>query len=166
MNWADWTILAVIGVSTAISLKRGFVREALSLLVWVAAVFVALAFHDRLATLIGERIAAPSLRTLVAFGILFVLTLVLGAVLNGLVASLVRATGLTGTDRVLGMVFGLTRGALICLAVVVVAPMLLPVREDGWWQESRLIPHFSLLEDWARTHFGRLVEAVGNWVGR
>src|SRR5690625_164559 len=106
MNWADWTILAVIGVSTAISLKRGFVREALSLLVWVAAVFVALAFHDRLATLIGERIAAPSLRTLVAFGILFVLTLVLGAVLYGMFACQVRAPGWAETGQVLGRDLG------------------------------------------------------------
>lgn len=158
MNWADWIIVAIIGVSCLISLKRGFVKEALSLVVWVAAFIVAIAFHDRLATLLIDHISAPSLRSLIAFAALFIVTLIIGALVNAMVAALVQATGLTGTDRLLGMVFGLARGLLVILALVVVLPMLLPVQQDAWWRESQIIPHLTLMEDWARTAFVELVE--------
>src|SRR5690625_2495355 len=105
MNWADWIILAVIGISCVISLKRGFVREALSLVTWVTAFVVAIAFHDRLATLLVDQVGTASLRSLLAFGTLFILTLIIGALVNLLISALVQATGLGGTDRVLGMVF-------------------------------------------------------------
>lgn len=164
MNWADWVILAIIGISGLISLKRGFVKEALSLLVWIAAFVVAIAFHERLAVLLTDQISAPSLRALIAFALLFLATLVVGALVNGLVAMLVEATGLTGTDRVLGMVFGLGRGVLVVLALVVLLPMLLPVNQDRWWQQSQLIPHLALLEGWARTTFGELVNSAGSWL--
>lgn len=165
MNWADWIILAVIGISCVISLKRGFVREALSLVAWVAAFVVAIAFHDRLATLLVDQVSTASLRSLLAFAILFILTLVIGALVNLLISALVQATGLGGTDRVLGMVFGLARGILIILALVVMLPMLLPVREDVWWQESKIIPHLALLENWARTTFSEVVSGIGAWLG-
>lgn len=41
MVWVDYAILAIIGLSTVISLIRGFVKEAISLIVWIAAFFVA-----------------------------------------------------------------------------------------------------------------------------
>jgi len=75
MNWADWVILAILVVSSLISLKRGFVREALSLANWVVAFFVAMAFRDVLATLISPYISTPSIRDMVAFATLFAATL-------------------------------------------------------------------------------------------
>lgn len=165
MNWADWIIVAVIGISGLISLKRGFVKEALSLVVWIAAFVVAIAFHDRLATLLTEQVSAPSLRAMLAFAILFIATLIIGALVNALLSALVQATGLSGTDRVLGMVFGFARGALVILALVVVIPMLLPVQQDAWWQQSRIIPHFALMDEWARTTFADLVGVASAWRG-
>ncbi|MCP5854482.1 CvpA family protein, partial [Klebsiella pneumoniae] len=43
-TWVDWAIIAIIAVSTLISLKRGFVKEALSLLIWIIAGAVAWMF--------------------------------------------------------------------------------------------------------------------------
>lgn len=164
MNWADWIIVAIIGVSGLISLKRGFVKEALSLVVWIAAFVVAIAFHDRLATLLVDQVSAPSLRAMLAFAILFIATLIIGALINSLLSALVHATGLTGTDRVLGMVFGFARGTLVVLALVVVIPLLVPVHEDAWWQQSSIIPHLTLMEGWARTTFADLVGVAGGWL--
>ena len=50
MVWFDYAILAVISISTLISLVRGFVREALSLVVWAGAFFVASQFYLDFAT--------------------------------------------------------------------------------------------------------------------
>ncbi|WP_237059004.1 CvpA family protein [Microbulbifer sediminum] len=149
MNWADWTILAIVAISTLIGLSRGFVREILSLLTWVAAFVIAMMFRDELAPLLSM-VDTPSLRAIAAFAILFLFTLLAGAGLNMTLSAFVEATGLSGTDRTLGMVFGLLRGSIIVLALLIMAPALIPVEGDPWWQESALIPHFLAFEGHAR----------------
>ena len=49
MVWVDYAILAIIGLSTVISLVRGFVKEAISLIVWITAFFVASHYYPYLA---------------------------------------------------------------------------------------------------------------------
>lgn len=151
MNWADWTIVVILVLSSLISIKRGFVKEALSLATWILAVIIALLFSDRLAVLLADSITTPSVREVVAFAILFITTLLVGAMVNYLISELVRITGLSGTDRVLGMIFGLARGFIIVMALLIFLPSLVPVEQDSWWHESRLIPHFLSFEDWARS---------------
>ncbi|MDO6805115.1 CvpA family protein, partial [Wenyingzhuangia sp. 1_MG-2023] len=106
MAVVDWVILAVLGISSLISLKRGFVREALSLAVWIGAFVVARMFSGNLATLLTDYIETNSLRWIAAFVVLFLGTLAIGAMVNHLIVEVVRLTGLSGTDRILGMVFG------------------------------------------------------------
>lgn len=159
LNWADWVILGIITLSTVVSIVRGFVKEALSLVSWVLAFIVARMFYVNLATLLEGLIAAPSVRLLVAFALLFVATLIIGALLNHLISALVKTTGLSGTDRVLGMVFGLVRGVI--LVVVVVALLrLTPVTQDAWWSESSLISHFEKIEAWSRAVFGDPIKSM------
>ena len=160
MNWADWTILAILTISGLISLKRGFVREALSLLTWAVAVGVAVIFHSQLAQLLGDSIQTPSLRNAVAFGLLFICTLIVGALVNYLLGELVRMTGLTGTDRLFGVMFGVLRGMIVVMLAIIFIPEVLPVAQDPWWQESVLIPHFVSLEDWSRQVTGELSDSV------
>ncbi|MFW1676316.1 CvpA family protein [Pontibacter sp. JAM-7] len=149
MNWADWTILVIIAISSLISLRRGFVREALSLLTWVAAFIIARLFSQSLEVLLQPYIQTPSVRLGAAFAILFIITLVIGALLNKLIGLLVDATGLSGTDRVLGIGFGAARGGLIVVVLVALLRMS-PAINDPWWLESQLIPHFVLMENWTK----------------
>lgn len=151
--WVDWVIIAIVAISTLISLKRGFVKEALSLVIWVAAFVIARTFHPHLQTLLADTIETESVRLIAAFGILFIGTLIVGALVSNLVAALVRMTGLTATDRVLGMFFGMARG----LVVVVVAVALLrytPVTEDTWWRTSPLVQQAMVIEQWTRRTLG------------
>lgn len=150
MNWADWTIIAILVISSLIGLKRGLVKEALSLVCWAAAFIVAMTFHKSLATLLVDSVSTPSLRQIIAFATLFVVTLIVGALVNYLIGELVRMTGLSGTDRLLGMVFGLARGAVVIMVVLMFLPSMIPVKQDVWWQQSVVIPHFMTMEDWAR----------------
>lgn len=157
--WVDWVIVAIVVISTLISLRRGFVKEALSLVIWVAAFVVARTFHPHLQTLLADTIETDSIRLIAAFGILFVGTLVVGAIISNLIGALVRITGLTATDRVLGMCFGLARG----LIVVVVAVALLrytPVTNDTWWRSSPLIQQALLVEQWTRRTLGNDLEKL------
>ena len=158
LNWADWTIIAIIGVSCVISLLRGFIKEMLSLASWVAASFVAIAFHERLATIFSKWISTPSIRTVLAFAALFVLTLLIGALINWLLHQFVIGAGLGTIDRTLGMAFGAARGLLIVLALVMLLPMALPeMKLDGWWYQSRLLPYFETSEGWARDTFSEVM---------
>lgn len=158
MNWADWVIVAILAVSTLISLKRGFIKEALSLATWGGSFFIALTFYQRLAVYLEGSVTTPSVRFVVAFVLLLVASLIAGALINFAINQLVKATGLSGTDRVLGMVFGLFRGCIIVLAVLIILPMAIPVDQDPWWVESVLIPQFLLLEQWSKDTFNSIFE--------
>jgi len=144
MIWVDYIILATIAISALVSLMRGFVREAISLAGWILAFWLALSFMDEVAALIAGQISVPSLRLGLAFFVLFIVTLLLTAVVNYFAGLLVSKTGLSGTDRVLGMVFGAARGALIVGLLVLLAG-LTALPRDRWWQQSVLIVHFQAL---------------------
>ncbi|WP_027859095.1 CvpA family protein [Marinobacterium jannaschii] len=159
MNWADWTIIAIIAISSLFSLKRGFVKEALSLATWVAALIVARIFSASLETVLVPYIETPSLRLMAAFAILFVATLVVGALINQLVSMLVHATGLSGTDRVLGIAFGAARGGLLAIVLVALVGMT-PAIQDPWWADSRLIPHLVLMESWTKDVASDLINVI------
>jgi membrane protein required for colicin V production len=156
MTWLDWTILLVVGLSTVISLRRGFVKEALSLLAWVVAFLVSTAFSERLAALFVEYIANDTLRKVSAYVILFAATLMLGSLVNSLMAQVVRATGLTGADRVLGTVFGFARGLVVILVAIFLMEAVLEPEELEFMRESRLMPHLAMVEQWARETFGNV----------
>ena len=148
-TWVDWAIIAIIVISGLISLRRGFVKEALSLLTWIIAGVVAWMFGGALSQHLSEFIEMPSARVIAACALLFVATLLVGALVNFLIGELVRVTGLSGTDRLLGMVFGAARGALL-VVVLVGLVSLAPVQQDPWWQESSLVPHFLMVADWSK----------------
>jgi membrane protein required for colicin V production len=148
MNWADWLIVTVVAISTLLSLKRGFVREALSLAIWLAAIFIALVFNGEMQLLLQDVIEVASVRKVAAFAALFLAVLVTGALLNYLMSTLVKATGLTGTDRILGLVFGFVRGVLVVLVILMVLPAIVPIEQDLWYRQSRLVPKVMLLESW------------------
>lgn len=147
MNWLDYTIVGLIGLSALISLVRGFVTEILSLVVWVASFWVAWTFFREVGEQLTPWIPLPSARLAVGFGLLFVLGLILGGILNFLIGRLVDSTGLSGTDRLLGVLFGLARGAVVVAALVFLAG-LTPLPNDPWWRESQLIGHFQALAHW------------------
>lgn len=154
-NWADWVIVAVVLLSMLISLVRGFVKEALSLLTWVAAFVGARLFHPLVVPYLAPYIETPSLQLLAAFAVLFFGILLAGSIVNWLISLLVKATGLGGMDRLLGTVFGAARGLLL-LVVALALLRLTPAERDPWFQQSALIPHLALVEEWSRRTFGEI----------
>jgi len=140
----DYVILCIIAISALMGLARGFVREVLSLAIWALAVILALAFADQLVVLLPKRIEGESLRFVAAFAAIFVGTLLIGSVTQWLIGRMVETTGLSGTDRLIGLVFGALRGAVVC---IVAAIALRPFTADQvWWQESRAIPALGAFE--------------------
>ncbi|MEJ2620948.1 MAG: CvpA family protein [Candidatus Thiodiazotropha sp.] len=149
MLWIDILIIAIIALSAVISLIRGFVQEALSLATWIAAFTLAWLFFRSLALELTPWIDVPSIRLGVAFGLILVGILILGAIINYFMKVLVASTGLSGTDRMIGIFFGVARGAVI-VSILVLLAGLTPFPNDPWWHESRLIPYFQEMALWLK----------------
>jgi membrane protein required for colicin V production len=149
MTWFDYSIIAVIVISALISLARGFVKEAFSLGVWVLAFWVSWTFFRDLAPQLSGWIDTPSVRLGLAFVILMIVILIVGGLVTWLLGQLVEHTGLSGSDRMIGMIFGAARGVLL-VSVLVLLAGLTPLPDDPWWQASVLAPYFEELALWLR----------------
>jgi membrane protein required for colicin V production len=156
----DYAVIAIVAVSALIGLSRGFVREVLSLVIWGIAVMLALTFSEQIAVSLPKSIEGSSLRFIVAFASVFVGALIVGAIVQWLLKHLIETTGLSGTDRLLGLLFGGLRGAVICIvAMIAIRPM---ASEQNWWQTSRAVP---VLETFESQVTGAM-SFVGDWFNR
>jgi len=143
MTQVDNLILAVIAISSAFGVRRGFIKEIMSLLSWIAALLVSRVYSVSLASILENLIDNPSVRYVIAFSVLFVIIIMLGTLLNHLISKLLVVTGLKTIDRLLGAVFGVARGTVIVLVFLFVLNVF--VSESEWWQQSTLIPYGMVL---------------------
>ncbi|MEE9422226.1 MAG: CvpA family protein [Gammaproteobacteria bacterium] len=161
MIWADYILLVIIGISALLSLWRGFFKEALSLITWLVAVVIAVLYFRPMGELLSGFISSPSVRNISGGALLFFSVLILGGILNYMVAQLVSKTGLTATDRMLGIIFGLIRGVVIGALIVLLAG-LTTLPEEQWWSESLLIGYFQDLALWIRSF---LPDSISQHIG-
>lgn len=139
MNWVDLLALLVVVASAAFGSWRGFVKEAIAVATWLAAIWFAWRFAFVVEPMLGDWSNAPELKVWAARAITFVIIMVIGGLISWLARSLVRSTGLSGMDRVLGALFGLFRGVLI-FGLLVIGLQLSGLDQDPWWQQARLRP--------------------------
>jgi membrane protein required for colicin V production len=137
MTGFDYGVLAVLGLSAAIGIWRGLLREVFALAAWIAATVAAILFAGEAAALLPADFATPLVRSVIAVAVLFV-TVLMAVSLGGVLASrLARAVGLSLADRTLGAVFGVARGALILL-VLVLAAGLTALPGQPFWRQAKL----------------------------
>ncbi len=153
LNWADIFILTVVGISALLSLLRGLVKEVLSLVGWVAACWVAFRWSGPAGAVLASSLGVPpSVRTAVGFLALLVAVLFAFGFLNFVIGKLLTTTGLSATDRMLGVLFGIGRGLAI-ITVLVMFAGLTPLPRDPWWRQSLFLPRLEPAAGWA---IGRL----------
>ncbi len=151
VTYIDFVILGIVLVSALISVLRGFVKEAISLASWVLAFWVSATFAGKLSQLLAGALTVVQLRLAISFVILFLATLLVGGLANYLVGSLVSRSGLSGTDRALGVVFGVLRGVVV-VAVLSLLAGLTTLTQAPAWSESLLVEYFQVLAVWIRDH--------------
>jgi membrane protein required for colicin V production len=137
MTWFDYGVLAVLGVSAVLGIWRGLLREVFALAAWIAATVAAILFGAQAAALLPATFATPLVRSIIAVAVLFVVVLMTVSLGGMLVSRLARAVGLTLADRTLGAVFGVARGALILL-VLVLAAGLTALPGEPFWRQAKL----------------------------
>ena len=134
MTIFDYLLLFILAASIVISTLRGLVREILSLVSWIVAFVLANMYGAQLAPLLPAIIPGEIVRLIVAFVALFIGVRLLMGLLMMAVDALIKSSGLGLADRGLGGLFGLARGVVIVLAVVIVAGMTELPKQDFWTQ--------------------------------
>jgi len=140
MSWIDVFIVLICIGSAGFGAWRGLAKEALSLATWLAAIWLAWRFTWLVEPLLGEWVVAPELRIWAARVVIFVLVLAAGGLIAWFAREIIRHTGLSGTDRTLGSLFGLGRGAII-VGLAVIALDFAGLDQDPWWQQAKLKPY-------------------------
>jgi len=134
MTGFDYAVLAVMGLSLLWALLRGFVRELVSMIGWVAAFVLSIMFTQALAVMLPESLG-PLLSSLLAFVAIFIGVWVISGLVGLVLSKLVRAVGLGWGDRFLGGLLGLVRGAVIVLLAVMLGG-LTPLPHEAFWRNA------------------------------
>lgn len=152
MTVVDVTIIFVIVLSALFGLLRGFMQESISLAKWIIATWVAATFAPKLAPMLPAAIESEALRQAISFATLFIIIFILGTMIAHLVSRLLIKTGLTSLDRVLGIGFGILRGAVIIVIFVIVGGHFPQLPQQNWWQQSMMLERFEDLVIWLQDY--------------
>jgi membrane protein required for colicin V production len=143
LSSVDWVLLGVLALSALLGVLRGFVAEVLSMVVWVAAFWLAFAYGADAAQMLQPQIQDAAGRLLLAYALVFIAAMVVGSVMTWLAGTMVKSVGLGGVDRFLGLLYGLVRGVVLgCVLVLVLGWTALP--REPQWRTSPLIPLFQI----------------------
>jgi membrane protein required for colicin V production len=150
MNAADYLILGVLVISMLIGILRGFMREAVALIAWLCGLWLAWRYAPLVEPYLGGLLAREPLQTWTARAIILFGVLMTGWLVAGVLASLVHHSNLSVVlDRLLGMLFGVLRGA-VAVAVFVILGQLVRLDQVDWWQRSKLLPYSVEFAGWIR----------------
>lgn len=158
-NWFDWSIVGVCIVSMVVSMLRGFVREALALTAWGVAIWIAYAYAYPFSDYLIPHISTPSIRIAVTVIGVFVVVLLCSSMLRVMLLFVIQASGLRAIDHVLGAIFGLIRGMVIVVLMVVLLQKI-HFSEDDWWKKSVLVPHVKKLVNEVPKHLPKKLSSL------
>lgn len=147
LTYLDAALLAMMLVSGLLAMYRGFTREVLSILSWIAAAGAALYFvlyHKSAAEQLAQQFHSPVVVAQIATGaIIFLLVLVIVHLVTARVSDSILDSSVGMIDRVLGFVFGAVRGF-----VLIVIPFMFyesffpdPKAQYVWVRESKSLPY-------------------------
>jgi len=160
---ADIAIAVLVLISMIVGAWRGFFKEAVSVLSLVVAIWLAFQLAPLGAgvveTVAGDWVGSAALQAWLGRALVFVAVLLIGGLVGWLISMLVEATGLSGTDRFLGLGFGFGRGALLA-GVLALSGGYLGFSQDQWWQESRLMPYAERIGNGIRVLAPRALEVI------
>ncbi|WP_424990400.1 CvpA family protein [Fluviibacterium sp. S390] len=146
----DGVVAAVIVVSAILAYSRGFVREAMAIVGWVAAAIVAFLFAGQAEPLIKEipyvgdfLRSSCELSIIAAFAAVFALALVVVSLFTPLFSTVVQRSALGGLDQAAGFVFGALRGILLVAVALVVYDRVVVAQEIPMVDDSRTARVFS-----------------------
>jgi len=158
MRAIDYLIIGLLGVSCIAGIMRGLLREMISLLTWVLAVFLSWRFADVLSPHLGGALSSAAVRPWAARSLIFLAVLVVGTTVGAIMNHFVRLSIFSSIDRMLGLVFGALRAA-VALGLAAVACQAVHINGESWYRQSLLMPYAERVGNILRTIGGE--PAVG-----
>lgn len=151
MNGADYLILGVLAFSVILGMVRGFVRESIALLAWLGGLWLAWRYAPLVEPLLDGMVDDPPVSTWVARAIIVLSVVVVGWMVAAALTYILRHSSLSIlVDRLLGVFFGVLRGAVV-IAVFVMLAQAVRLDQAKWWDRSRLLPYATEFAGWIRT---------------
>lgn len=163
LNWFDFGIIAVLLLSIAISFFRGFLRETISLITWVAGMIFAIRFAPTVSDWMINIISTELLRYIIAFVVLFMAVFIVGLLITMAVKRGVDATGLTMADRLLGGAFGAARGILL-VAIVLMFMTMTSFKDMKVVAGSELTTSFMPMVAWLDGFLPQQLQQFAKWM--
>ena len=156
----DYVVITIIAVSILLSALRGFVKEVLGLVAWVAAFVAAMTLSAPFSNLMVTSITDDRLRIIAAFVGVFFGTLLLMSLVAWGFSNLLKSAGLGLEDRILGGVFGLARGLILVMVLVLLAGLTSLPKQPAWTNAVLSPP----LEALAKTMSGWLPQTLSRYI--
>ena len=144
MSGFDWLIAVIFLLSIIVGVMRGFIREALSIASWILAFWLANTFCTQVGDYIGQNlvdIPTPAFRVSIGFAVIFIGTLFLFSIISYVVSKLMVKGAIKGTDRILGIFFGVIRAVAIVVVVLLIARGM-GMESNEWWKNSNYLSYF------------------------
>lgn len=136
----DLVVIGVVLISALLAAVRGFTREVLAIVAWVAAAAVAWFLHPLVLPRIKDHIANPTLALVAAIGAIFIVTLLIVSIITVKFSDFILDSRIGALDRTLGFVFGAGRGLLICVVGWVFLAWLVQGKMPEWANNARSRP--------------------------
>ena len=148
MSTADIVILCLIALPTIVGIFYGFLNIVFSLLSWAVSLGLSIKLVQYFSPLLENYVDTPILRIILAFIALFILSLLIMSGISYLIVKLLGRSGLTATDRILVLFFGMGLGGLI-VAIIILLAGFTAFPQEPWWEESKLVEPFERISIWS-----------------
>ncbi|HWW19981.1 MAG TPA: CvpA family protein [Steroidobacteraceae bacterium] len=140
MNWFDYLLIVVMVLSLIAGLMRGLLREAIGLITWVVAIWIAFHYAAQLEPYLGGLLANDSLRPWIARSLIFLVVLLIGTTLAAVISHFIRVSMFAGMDRLWGALFGIVRGMVVIGAILILCHGT-RLQTETWYRASVLAPY-------------------------
>ena len=156
LNFADWFIIVVLVASGLISFSRGFTKEFLSLILWVAAFIAAISLEYLATPKIDEYIGNPEISKILSYVVVFIVFIFIGGILIKFISKIIKWSGASGFDRFLGVLFGLIRGLIVLFIIFLLLPSSL--KTTDLINNSKITPLIQKYAPQIEAYFRELVD--------
>ena len=163
MTWFDYIIIAILVLSIVIALLRGFIREAASLVTWILGIVLGVSFAPALSQYIGWTGSVP-VKYICSFFAVFLLVFIVGTLVGKLIKKMSYAIGLGVFDHILGFVFGVARGGIICSLIIMLIGTT-PYAKGVWFERSMSVYYSQGIVAWSERFLPKGVEHIHQWLG-
>lgn len=158
-HWVDIVIAAIIALSVITGLFRGFIKELIALCIWILAIWLAITYTRTISPWFEAYIHDQTVCFVVAFVAILLVTIILGGVCNAVLSYILTRSGLSGTDRILGMAFGFVRGVFIVSLLMLVVKMT-SIPHEAYAQQSLLYSKFEPIVNWLQQFTPAMLQRI------